>query len=76
MDLNCGSLLNFGLLWQRSKCGESPIYQLSPYFLFWTCIPPKINLVLISSLTGKRAKQNLKKAYEILVYEDVDIIWT
>ena len=33
-----GGLLNFGLLWQRSKCTESPIYQLLPYFLFWTCM--------------------------------------
>ena len=38
IDLNCGSLSNFGLLWQRSKCAESPIYQLFPYLLFWTCM--------------------------------------
>ena len=29
---------NFGLLGQRSKCAESPIYQLFPYFLYWTCM--------------------------------------
>ena len=29
-------IFNFGLLWQRRKCTESPVYQLFMYFLFWT----------------------------------------
>ena len=36
----------------------------------------KLNLVIISRLTGKRATQNLKKTYEILVYGHVGISWT
>ena len=36
IDNNCGIILNFGLLWQRSKCTESPVYQLFLYFLFLT----------------------------------------
>ena len=63
----------FGLLWQRSKCTESPVHQLFQYFLFWTCM--KLNVVLISCLTGKCATQNLK-TYAILVYGHVDILWT
>ena len=30
--------MNFVSLWQRSKCAETPIYQLLPNFLFWTCM--------------------------------------
>ena len=36
IDDNCGIIFNFGLLWQRSKCIENPVYQLFLYFLFWT----------------------------------------
>ena len=36
IDKNYGSILNFGLRWQGSKCTDNPIYQLFPYFLFWT----------------------------------------
>ena len=31
MEWNCGGRFNFGLLWQRSKCAENPIYQLFRY---------------------------------------------
>ena len=50
-------LWKFGLLWQRSKCADSPIYHLFLCFLF-AC--PKLNFVIISRLTGKRATQNFK----------------
>ena len=50
--LDCGSQLNFGLLWQRSKC----VSRIS-YFEH-AC--PKLNFVLISHLTGKCATQHLK----------------
>ena len=49
--------INFGLLWLRSKCAESSIYQLFPYVLFMTDACPKINFVFISRLTGKCATQ-------------------
>ena len=64
-------LLNFGLLWQRSQCDKGHIYQLFPYFLFlYAC--PKLNLILISRLTGKRPHK-VKKTYAIAVYGHVDI---
>ena len=49
-------------------------------FISYFCISyfghacPKLNLVLISLLTGKRATQNLKKTYAILVYEYADMM--
>ena len=53
-------ILNFGLLWQRSKCTGSPIIS---YFRIsnWRHTCPKLNFVLISRLTGKCTTQNLKK---------------
>ena len=36
MEWNCGGRLNFGLLWQRSKCAENPIYQLFRYISYLT----------------------------------------
>ena len=56
------NLLYFGLLWQRSKCAESPIYQLFTISYFEHAYP-KFNRVLTSRLTG------------ILVYGHVDIIF-
>ena len=59
-DYNCESFLNFGLLWQRSKCAESPMYQLFPYFLFWTCMS-EIKSRHFSRSAGKFASTKLKK---------------
>ena len=36
MEWNCGGRFNFGLLWQRSKCAENPIYQLFRYISYLT----------------------------------------
>ena len=58
IDLNCGNLVIFWIIWQRSKCDES-LSVITVYFLFWTCsLCPKTNRVLIYRLTGERAAQN------------------
>ena len=74
LDSNCESLLNFELPRQRSKCAKSPIYQF-PRISYFGLACPKLNVVFISRLTGKCAKQNLKN-YAILVYGHVHILWS
>ena len=57
--------LNFRLLWQRSKCTGNPVYRFFVCFSFrHTCL--KLNIILISSLTGKCATKIIKKTNEIL----------
>ena len=58
---SCRSLFTLGLLWQHSKCAESPIYQLFPYSNFGHACH-KVKFVLISCLTANaqhKIKQNL-----------------
>ena len=51
-------MCSLGLLRQRIKGAERPVYQLFLYFLFWICN----NFHPYSSLTGKCKTQNLKKS--------------
>ena len=51
--------LNFGLLWQRSKCDERPIYEYFHISYFGHACS-KLNFVLISRITGKCATQSFK----------------
>ena len=60
IDKNCESLLNFGLMWQQSKCAESDIYQLFLYFLSWTCMS-EIKFRLYFSLNWQMRNTKLKK---------------
>ena len=63
-------LLTCLVTWQSSKCATFISYSRISYFRH-AC--PKLNLVLISRLTGKRATQNVKKT---LAYGHVDILLT
>ena len=45
---------------QRSKCAESPIYQLFLYFLFWTCMS-EIKFRPYFSLNWQMRNTKLKK---------------
>ena len=53
---------------------KAPFLSYSRIFYFGHACP-KLSLVLISRLAGKRTTQNLK-TYAILVYGHVDILWT
>ena len=75
IDYNCVNLLNFGSLWERSKCAESPIYQLFLYLLFWTSIS-EIKSRPYFSFLWKTGYTKFKKSYAILVSGHVDIVWT
>ena len=60
IDKNCGRLLNVGLLWQRSKCAESPIYLRYSRISYFGHACPKLNFVPMSRSTVEGAAQNLK----------------
>ena len=56
--------LNFGLLWQRRKYAESPVYQLFLYYYFGHA-GPKLNFVLISCLAGEYAIRKINNGFLI-----------
>ena len=65
--------LNFGLLCQRSKCAESPVYSRISYFGH-AC--PKLYFVLISRLTGKYATQDFQNFSSLLVRGSNAYFWS
>ena len=74
VDWNCGSILNFGLLWQRRECAESPFISYSRISYFGHACS-NLNFILISRLLANAQHKNVK-TYAILIYERVDILWT
>ena len=71
IDQNCGSLLNFGLLWQHRKCTESPSY--SRIFLCWTCMSEIIfrPYFSLNMLNWQMRNTKFKKTSMVAYYEHI-----
>ena len=55
-------------VYRKARLSVIPVFYFGPVCL-------KLNIVLISILTGKMLNTKFKKTYAILVYGHVDILW-